>query len=205
MSKNTRNRILLTAIAALLLVAVAVGGTMAYLQATSGTVENTFTPSGLSIKLEEHDYDPDTNTVGTAIVSENKNYKVVPGVNMPKDPFITFTSDVDCYVFVKVTEANWDIEGLDYAMNGAWQSVDGYENVYYQVFNDVTTDKTYTDQKLEVLLNNQITVNADIDLDDMATIKTKAPKLTFDAYIIQYAGFKNDVPGAYKQAAGITQ
>lgn len=45
MSKNTRNRILLTAVAALLLVAVAVGGTVAYLNATSNAVVNTFTPS----------------------------------------------------------------------------------------------------------------------------------------------------------------
>ena len=53
MSKNTRTRILLTAVAALLLVAMTVGGTLAWLQDTSDTVENTFTASNIDVELDE--------------------------------------------------------------------------------------------------------------------------------------------------------
>ena len=197
MSKNTRNRILLTAIAALLLVAVAVGGTMAYLQATSNEVTNTFKPTGLSIDLNEHDYDPNSNTLDTNAtpVKANDDYKVVPGVDIPKDPYVTFSSDVACYVFITVKETNWPEKDdgtrlMDYAILSDWTKLEN--GVYYQLFTDATDkvlDAAITDKKLSILVGDKVTVSTDITLTEMAAIKAANPTLEFDAFIIQQAGF----------------
>lgn len=192
-------KILALSLAAVLLVAVAVGGTMAYLQATSKEVTNTFLPTTLSVDINEHDYDPETNTLNTTVTKENSDYKVVPGVDIPKDPYVTFSSDVSCYVFVTVAQENWNAN-LTYEIDPAWKAVSGVTGVYYQEFVDDTTKTddfpmTVTaDAPLYVLKDNKVVVNNALDLAGMATIKEKAPKLTFDAFIIQKAGF--DTPAA---------
>lgn len=195
MSKNTRTRILLVAVAALLLVCVAVGGTIAYLQATSNEVVNTFKPTGLTIDINEHDYLPESNTLDTAAnpVKANADYKVVPGVAIPKDPYISFTSDVSCYVFVTVKQENWN-SALTYDLLEAWgdpiATTDDGAKVYAQLFtdeNDGIIDAALTVDKLKILEGDKINVSA--DLSDMTGITANNPKLTFDAYIIQAQGF----------------
>ena len=196
MSKNTRTRILLTAVAALLLVVMAVGGTMAWLVDTSDPVTNTFTPSGLEIKLEEHDYDPATNALKTTIVNTNTDYQIVPSVNLPKDPFVTFSSDVDCYVFIKVEEENWPtrtvtadgkettVRLMDYTLDG-WTAVPGVTGVYYKEFAASET-APINGQVVNVITDKTITVRSDITVDEMK-LMTKNPQVKFTAYIIQKA------------------
>ncbi len=79
----------LTMVAALVLVfALGVTGTLAYLTAESSEVKNTFTVGKVSISLAE--------TTGTS-------YKVVPGATQSKDPKITVASGSEkCYVYVAV-------------------------------------------------------------------------------------------------------
>ncbi|MBR6668131.1 MAG: SipW-dependent-type signal peptide-containing protein, partial [Clostridia bacterium] len=61
--KNTK-KILVLALAAVLLVAVSVGGTVAFLQDRTQEIVNTFTTSNIDITLEE---------------SKNLDLKMVPG------------------------------------------------------------------------------------------------------------------------------
>ena len=160
-------KILALALAAVLLVAVSVAGTIAYLTATSAPVENTFKTSTVSVSIAE--------TTGT-------EYQVIPGVNITKDPVVTYTTNVDSYVYVKMTKTEWD-DAMTFEMGKDWKKLDGYENVwYYEVVitegaNNVAASTTGT---LQVIADNTITVPGNIDFD-------KESKLAFTPYICQKA------------------
>lgn len=177
MSKNTRNRILLTAIAALLLAVVAVGGTMAYLIDNTEAITNTFTPSSVNVKLDE-------------TVPANKTAQMVPGVEIPKDPTVSVTANtmtVPYYVYVKVTETNDPAKYMDYSIDGAWKALDAtkYPGVYY-----IEVKEGYTEAKSwPVLTGNKVMVKTtvtDEDLEKM-TADTMYPTMQFQAYIAQMA------------------
>lgn len=185
MSKNTRTRILLTAVAALLLVTMAVGGTLAWLTATSGPVENTFKPSDIDVLINESPYTATTNTIDTtaAKVTANTGYQFVPGVNLPKDPEVTVDNDVDCYVFLKVTGTNWP-SYAKYEIDSTWTQLKGYTDVWYK---EVAADADV--KSFNVLVGDQVTVDQTVtDMSESYEGGTaKNVKLTFNAYACQKA------------------
>lgn len=180
MSKNTRNRILLTAVAALLLVAVTVGGTLAYLTAVTDDVTNTFYPADIEIELKETE-DPWT-------------MQLIPGTEKKKDPTVTVKTSVDAYVFVQFTcnpevAENGTIINYDFALNNGAKDAYGYEwkqlegtDVWYTVVDgdDTGVIKTYT---WELLTGNKVTVSPDATANDVKT----GFVITFDAWAVQYA------------------
>ena len=185
--KNNK-KILVLALAALLLVAVSIGGTIAYLTATTDAVENTFTPSSVGVSITE---------------SVSNTFKMVPGVDMKKDPKVTVTNDVDCYVFVEITETNWpDGELLSYAVAEGWEQV-GTENVWSRIVTaDAATKEFYVlAGGTGDLANGQIVVSEDMDSTYMSTLTnaSKYPKLSFKPYVIQKDPFTS-ASEAWKQA-----
>ena len=208
-----RTRCLKSAVAMLsviLVVLIGIAGTLAYLKAETTPVINTFSPSNIGLTLEE------TATPGGS-ATEN-TYKMVPGVAISKDPEVTVTADIDCYVFVKVEEStNFDTY-LTYTISD-WNPVPNETNVYYREVsasadedndgkNDVeafyvlngnstypngvvTVDAGVTKTKMDALYNADGTVNAN-----------SQPKLTFTAYAIQKAGFESNIAGAWAEAQG---
>lgn len=210
MSKNTRNRILLTAVAALLLLAVTVGGTLAYLRDTTVEVKNTFLESNLDITLQEHPLNEDGRTIDTtqAVVKENDEYKMVPGDTLQKDPFVTVKANSEkLWLFVEVIEGNNVDTYLNWTIDDAWTPVDEtkYPGVYYQIVEATTADTDFY-----ILANNQVTVDADVTNEQMAAIGTNKPTLTFKAYAVQYEYLVNgaattDASVAWGIASGATQ
>lgn len=98
--------------------AVAVGGTMAYLNAKTQTMTNTFKTSvtSLSGELREPNWDgytfedpgqPDGKTVKTGVDASSlgwtKAQNVAPGSVIPKNPQLRNTSADDVYMAIKVT------------------------------------------------------------------------------------------------------
>ena len=79
----------LTLVVSLLLVmALSIGGTLAYLTDTSETITNTFTVGNVTISLAE--------TTG-------EEYKIIPGDTVKKDPTITVgDKSEDCYVYALI-------------------------------------------------------------------------------------------------------
>lgn len=72
----------------MLVVGLSVGGTLAWLTATSGTVTNEFTVGDINITLAE--------TTG-------EDYKIIPGGKDSKDPTLTVAKESEkCYVYVSV-------------------------------------------------------------------------------------------------------
>ena len=105
----------LIAVCAVLVLAASVFGTIAYLTDTTETVQNTFTIGTLlddsdEFVLKEHEA-TDADNDGVYTLSETSEvdgntYTVLPGVDLPKDPFVKTTGalEMDAYVFVEVVD-----------------------------------------------------------------------------------------------------
>jgi len=177
-----------------LALALGIGGTLAWLTAESGTVTNTFTIGDINITLAETDESVgiDTNTEDS-----NNEYHFVPGATLPKDPKVTVTAKSEaCWLFVKVTETNNNITGLDGDIiewsvdtSEGWQPVSGAENVWYV---NVSAADAKAGKDYDVLTEDQVTVNSDVTkkmADDV--IEKNKPQLSFKAYAIQSENLKS--------------
>ena len=162
--KNMK-KILILSLAALLLVAVSVGGTIAFLTDTTDAVTNVFTTSHVDITLEETE----------------QTYKMIPGAVLSKDPKVTVLANSEaCRVFVKIDEEGNVANYIEYTVASSWKAVPGYTGVYY-----IEQAATATDVPYPVLANNQVTVKDGLDNADMTAAETNQPKLTFTAYAVQ--------------------
>jgi len=138
-----KKKIALMATSLVLVVAMAVGGTLAYLTSTTDTVTNTFAVGEVAITLDEAKVDTLGNKVdsegnidanSTVRVTEN-SYQLFPGHTYTKDPTIHVGDDSqDCWLFVRVTN---DIAGIeaettiaDQMTAKGWNLVTGETNVY---------------------------------------------------------------------------
>ena len=91
-SNGISARVLVMAVALTLIIGGIIGGSVAWLTATSQEVVNTFTVGDINIDLSE---------------SEDLDLKMVPGNSIKKDPKVTVKAGSEaCYLFVKVTESN---------------------------------------------------------------------------------------------------
>lgn len=161
-----------------LMVVGAVGGTLAWLTATSDTVTNTFTTSDITVKLEE--------TTG-------ENYQMIPGYTIRKDPTATvLTGSEKCFLFVKLDKSDNFDKFLTYTMDEGWQELKGDgitpETVYYRVV-DGTVNQIGT--PYSVLANDQVTVKGEVTKDQLNALTDNTyPKLTITAYASQL--YKNN-------------
>lgn len=193
MSKNTRNRILLTALAALLLVTLTIGGTVAWLTASSSQVVNEFKGSNVSVSLDE---------------STGDEYQFIPGVEIQKDPDVTAEADVPCYVFVEITKTNWP-DKVELNIDPAWTHLSG--GVYYIEGTPAEETGKYTMTDQAVISGDKIAVKSDLTKEDIAGFfkdadgKALEVKLTFKAYIIQKVGLTDQNSDGVVNAADAWQ
>lgn len=180
--RSIRGLVLVLALA--LIVGVAGGATFAWLTATSDTVVNTFTYGDIKITLAE--------TTGS-------DYKIIPGVNIAKDPTVTVKAGSEaCWLFVKVEEEDWPtltyvdgkntVRKVNYDIANGWKKGDGTNipaNVYYR---DRGVDASNADQEFPVLKDNKITVSNTLTKINIKDISTTTPKLSITAYAIQKDG-----------------
>ena len=156
-----------------MIVVCVVGGTLAWLTATTPEVKNTFTTSDIDITLAE--------TTGTS-------YQMIPGYTIAKDPKVTVLAGSEkCYLFVKVVKsANFDTF-MTYDMADGWTALDGVNGVYYRVVDTAGMGTAYS-----VLANDQVTVRDTVTKADMnALTEATQPTLTFTAYACQYNNSNN--------------
>ena len=164
-------------LALVLVFGAAVGGTIAWLTSTSDTVTNTFTYGDINISLSETKPD-------------NKQAKIIPGVDIAKDPKVTVVEGSEaCWLFVKVEEANWpnfketvegkEVRKVNYTIADGWTALTGETGVYYREVGAVTADTSF-----DVLAGNVVTVSENLTKTEVSGITTQ-PKLTFTAYASQ--------------------
>lgn len=168
--KKTLRKIL-PVLALVLVVAVAsVGGTLAWLTATTGTVTNTFTVGDISITLDE--------TTGTS-------YKVIPGKEITKDPKVTVLKGSEaCWLFVKVEKDKWN-DKLSFEIADGWTELTTGSGIYWREVGDLTAADA-KDVVYPVLKDNKINVANTVQKNEITA--GNEPKLSFTAYAIQKEG-----------------
>ena len=178
--RNKTNRTVSIKIAALIAAIVLVigctaGGTVAWLVSKPAPITNVFTVGDINATLTE----------------EAKEFKIVPGVNIAKDPVATVKAkSEDCYLFVQLTEANWPnftekdstTRKVKYEIAKGWTKLESADGVYYRV-----VTKKDTDQHFDVLQDNQVTVSNTLTKKEANAIAGD-PKLTVAVYAVQKVG-----------------
>ena len=181
-------------LACVMLIGVAMGGTLAWLMDATPDVVNTFTVGDIEISL--------TETTGS-------NYHYVPGATVSKDPVVTVHAPSEaCWLFVKIAENKNTIDGLsgevvNYEVSDNvddsvdWVLVDSASNVYGRKVDAIAKDAA--DVSFQVLKGNKVTINSgvteamaekmdgdgkDVDGSTIDDTSTK-PTLTLTAYAIQ--------------------
>lgn len=181
-------RKLIIALALCLALALGIGGTMAYLTATTTAVVNTFTIGNVGLTLAE--------TKGTEDADGNHQFKMVPGNTIDKDPTVTVTAGSEaCWLFVKLVKANGFDTYLTYDMADGWTELTGVEGVAGVYYREVTQSDAA--QAFAVLANNQVTVRNTVVQSDSFV----APTLTISAAAIQRANI-DDAAAAYDKLPG---
>jgi predicted ribosomally synthesized peptide with SipW-like signal peptide len=175
--RSVSSRTFIAMLALVLVIGCAVGGTVAWLTAKTDAVVNTFTYGDINITLGE--------TTGS-------DYKIIPGVDIAKDPKVTVKKDSEaCWLFVKVEEENWptftESDGtrkVKYGIADGWTALTGETGVYYREVGAVTADTSF-----DVLAGNVVTVSEELTKAEVNSITAEnQPKLTFTAYAVQKDG-----------------
>ena len=176
--RSVSSKTFIAMLALVLVIGCAVGGTVAWLVSSTNAVVNTFTYGDINITLGE--------TTGA-------DYKIIPGVNIDKDPKVTVKKDSEaCWLFVKVEEAGTFVANkVTYSIATGWTQGDGTnipENVYYREVEAVTADTSYyVLQGSTEYPNGVVTVSENLTKDEIKNITSK-PTLTFTAYAVQKEG-----------------
>lgn len=183
---------LTTVLAIVLVVALSVAGTYAYLTAQTDTVTNTFTAAGLasSFSLDESkaNQQPDGSyTLDVATRVQENQYSVVPKVNLAKDPtvHVTLEANVGAYVFLAVDDNLGD--GLTATIDrGNWTALnttytDAQGVAWTMYYKQLEGSATPAQVDINVLANQQIVVGD--------TVAEDCGNIVFNAYLTQSAGF----------------
>lgn len=190
-------RVLVLALALVLLLGCGIGGTIAWLMDSTETVTNTFTVGDVEITLKESPYYQTQNTYGELTEGQDNSYPMIPGTTYKKNPTVAVDANSEnCWLFVVVEKTNNPDTYLTYelALTG-WTAVEGETNVYYR-----EVKKTDTTREWQLLKGNTehtdgyITVKDTIVNDsstDANAVKMPTagsePKLSFTAYAVQSA------------------
>lgn len=186
----------LTLVVAFVLVfALGVAGTFAYLTAKTEAVVNTFTVGEVGVLSL-------TETTGSNAQGQGGAHKIIPGVPTSKDPKVSYAAEETneaVYVFVKIDAAAWNFDAtsntytypkdgktcLSWSVNTTdWTALSGFDGVYYKALAK-GTDLTAT----SVIANDQITVDGtNVTEANINAVASGAGSLTFTAYAIQQAG-----------------
>lgn len=183
-------------LALVLVLGIAIGGTIAWLTDTTEEVKNTFTVSDINITLDE---------------SDDLDLQMIPGHTIEKDPKASVTEgSEDCYLFVEVIEdggvvtykpagsqttetTEWS-DFLSYEIAEGWTKLN--DGVYYKIFNEDTAEQNVQGTLYSILKNDQVAVSDEVTKEMMNALANNTdeyPTLSFKAYAVQYWA-DNDTP-----------
>ena len=196
--RELSGKLVVAMLAVTLLIGCAIGGTVAWLTAKTDAVVNTFTYGDINITLTENK-------------PENKQAKIIPGVDIEKDPKVTVVGGSEtCWLFVKVEEANWPTfkerdettKKVSYAIADGWTALSGQNGVYYREVTAATTDTSFNILAGDGTYSNGVVkVSENLTKDEVNSItEGTQPKLTFTAYAVQKDGF-DTVAAAWAEAS----
>ena len=203
---------LMTVLALVLVIAMSVAGTYAYLTSTDEVV-NTFTVGNVQIKLDEAKANTDGTLVPNADRVKANSYKLLPGHEYAKDPMVTvLEGSENSYVKMTVTFTKAaELDAIFAPTGGAdmtsiFNGYDGTTWIYkgytedasantrtYEFWYKDTVDALNGAVELDPLFES-ITVPGGINNNQLKTIEGMT--ITVNAYAIQADGF-NDAADAW--------
>lgn len=188
---------LATVLAIVLVVALSVAGTYAYLTAQTDNVTNTFAVAGLIdddadftlVESKANQQADGKYVLNPADKVQANEYVVVPGVDMPKDPTVKFTlqNGIGAYVYLAVKN---DLgAGLTATIDETWGdsigtiTKDGATWTLYAKEIAADAARTY---ELPALQDNVVLSAATVAAD---AVNPYGGEIVFNAYLCQSAGF----------------
>lgn len=191
---------ILTLVLALALVATcAIGGTVAWLVADGGKVENTFTIGDINIEIAE-----------TGANSGTKEYSsFVPGDKLAKDTKVTVKANSEaCYLFIKITESNNSIsvnesfeDAIQWVVRDGWTRV-GTTNFWYRAVEENRDPQdfyVFSGEGSDTLQSGYVTVNGHITKDMVNALTNTKPTITIAAAAVQ----KKNIGGVQEAFAAL--
>lgn len=173
---------------AMVVIGRSVSGTVAWLVSKSESTVSTFTLGDINITLTESDFG-------------SQPIKIIPGIDIKKDPKVTVKDNSEaCWLFVKVEEKNWpefkEANGtrkVSYSVNNGWNALEKNPGVY---FREVSAEDAQKGIDYTVLAGSEscpsgvIKVSQELTKEEINSITYSAnqPSLTFTAYAVQRAG-----------------
>lgn len=205
--KSVSMKVVVLLLAVVLVFGCVVGGTLAWLIASTNTVTNTFTVGDIDIDLTETVNGQSQSALTSAVT--NDGFKMIPGTDLAKDPMVTVQANSEaCWLFIQVTAANGVVHTNDegiynavadyitYTMADGWTAVPNHAGVYYRQVSASTEA-----QPFEILKDNEVHVLDTVTKAMMATAETTKPSLAFTAYAIQSEGLTDASGTAVTDAA----
>lgn len=201
MKNNKNNKTKLLAILCILLSIGLISTAFAYIQDTTGKVENTFIASGGGELFDKDN--PDESKRGVFTLDESKavidtngvyslntnervignDYKLIPGVNVLKDPTITIKNktEVPAYLYLEVVGDCSDY--FDYTLISNWVYLDGAlgqhgGSVYVFKENDSILLGEIPDKTIKIIEGDKLFVKSSFTSSNQKS-------LTFYAYMAQ--------------------
>lgn len=172
--RGVSSKTFIVMLALMLVIGCVVGGTVAWLTHKTDAIVNTFTYGDINIELTE-------------TKPEVKQAKIIPGIDIEKDPKVMVKKDSEaCWLFAEVKEEGTFVANkVTYSFADGWTKGDGTNipaNVYYRSVDAVTTNTSF-----DILKNNKVTVSEDLTKEEIKGINVQ-PTLTFTAYAVQKEG-----------------
>ena len=173
---------------ALVVIGNSVSGTVAWLVSKPESRVSTFTLGDINITLEASDFG-------------SQPIKIIPGIDIKKDPKVTVMANSEaCWLFVKVEESHWPdfkekngTRKVSYSVNNGWNVLKNTPGVY---FREVSAEEAQKGIDYTVLAGNEscpsgvIKVSQELTKEEINSISSygNQPSLTFTAYAVQHAG-----------------
>lgn len=193
-TNNARRILLLVGLMSLVAV-ISIGGTIAWLTASTEEVTNTFTTAGIDITLTET-----WNADGPDTDSDPDHWEVqlIPGKSYDKNPVVAVTrptTDVDIYLFVKVEDSISNYVTYTSLLNAdnGWTQLSTTDGsvVWYRI---VTADETNPSWHLiegdtVTVKNTLVKAGSAVSGDGNTDMPSDAVTLKYTAYAIQTEGF----------------
>ena len=173
---------------AMVVIGRSVSGTVAWLVSKSESTVSTFTLGDINITLTESDFG-------------SQPIKIIPGIDIKKDPKVTVMANSEaCWLFVKVEERNWPdfkekngTRKVSYSVNDGWIPLKNNPGVY---FREVSAEDAQKGINYTVLAGDEscssgvIKVSQELTKAEINSISSYGNQLslTFTAYAVQRAG-----------------
>ena len=181
-SRKLSFRAIMLAIASSVIIFCMIGGTLAWLTASTDPITNVFTYGNIDIEL--------TETKGI-LDGTNRLFKMTPGKTIEKDPTVkVLANSEDCWLFVKIDitqDANSPLaDYIEYDITQGWTALNGVDGVYYRTVDSAAQDQSYSVLSYdgtENLVKTKDSVTKEM-LEELDSFD-KYPKMTFTAFAVQ--------------------